>query len=398
MAALSNASRGIGSRCWNNAKRRRRCASSPSPERRSFERSNRKTRDTSMSGLSFQQAGELLKISIEKARGSHGREIFVKTFIPSFRMFSDLDRGLYFPHFFAWMGETRELLAVPILDQISQYVSTGKWSIVTNSVSLDILGERMGEDNIVQVRVWSGESAQSSVELFFEWTSLGAAGLIEKIAVGRMKTTWVEVIGHGVVKPRDFPTFYRDFINRMSPRQGEPDISAVAAEPLRDVSLGETLFKAKCGPRAVVPLASKSFESSLYDSTIVNNIYFSNYAMWMAKLREHHFWSLMPHIYISPERDGILKCITCNINYLREGMPFDTIHVTMSLKGLYEMGIELYFEFFREDPDGTRVKLAYGEHRAVWMAKNAHGRFRPASLPREIAMPLQQAANMFAHA
>lgn len=102
-----------------------------------------------MGGLSFQQADELLKISLESSAGPDGREIFVRTFIPGFRMFSDLDRTLYFPHFFNLMGETRELLALPILDRINQFVSTGKWSIVTNTASLDVLGEQMGEHNIV---------------------------------------------------------------------------------------------------------------------------------------------------------------------------------------------------------------------------------------------------------
>lgn len=244
----------------------------------------------------------------------------------------------------------------------------------------------------------SGAPVQSSVELFFEWTSLGLAGPIERIAVGRMKTTWVEVMDHGLVKPVEFPTFYRDFIDRMSPRRGEPEIVATTPEPLRHVSLGEAIFKAKHGPRAVVPLASKSFESSLYDSTIVRNIYFSNYAMWMAKIREHYFWSLAPHVYVTANSSEILKCLQCGLNYLREGMPFDTIHVTMAMKALYEKGLDLYFEFFREDPDGTRVKLAYGNHRAVWMARDAEGRFSPASLPREIARPLRQAANLLAHA
>lgn len=75
-------------------------------------------------------------------------------------------------------------------------------------------------------------------------------------------------------------------------------------------------------------------------------------------------------------------------------MPFDVIHITMALSGLYENGVELYFEFFREDADGTRTKVAYGDHRAVWMARDARGRSVAKSLPRKLAEPLQQAANV----
>ena len=132
----------------------------------------------------------------------------------------------------------------------------------------------------------------------------------------------------------------------MSPPQGLPEIVASAPEPLRNISFGEPLFKAKHGPRAVVPLASKSFETSLYELTMVNNIYFSNYAMWMAKLREDYLRSLAPQLYRSAERGAVLKCVHCSMNYLREGMPFDTIHVTMALKGLYENGLRTLFRVF----------------------------------------------------
>lgn len=158
-----------------------------------------------MAGLTFQQAGELLKVTIEDTGGPQGQEVFVNKFIPNFKIFASLDRTLYFPHFFSWMGETRELSASPVLHHISELTSTGKWGLVTNNASLEILGERMGEDNVLQVRLWAGDMhgpTGSTVELFFEWVSWGNEGPLERIAFARMKTTWVEILGHGLVRPR----------------------------------------------------------------------------------------------------------------------------------------------------------------------------------------------------
>jgi hypothetical protein len=90
----------------------------------------------------------------------------------------------------------------------------------------------------------------------------GANGPIERLAFGQLKTTWVEILGHGMVRPEPFPPFYHDFMQRMAPRHAAPTILQPMPEPFRDAPLGRTLFKAKNGPRALVPLAEKSFETS----------------------------------------------------------------------------------------------------------------------------------------
>jgi enediyne polyketide synthase len=348
-----------------------------------------------MAGLAFHEVGELLKVSIEETGGPQGQEVFVNKFIPNFKMFANLDRTLFFPHYFSWMGETRELAAAPILCKISDAVSTGKWGLVTNNATLEILGEKMGEDNVVQVRLWSGHAhgpANSTVELHFEWVSWDSQGPTERLAFARMKTTWVEVLGHGQVRPVPLPDFYAEFIDEMSPRYEAPDRLSPLPEPLRNVAVGQPLFKAKNGPRARVFLADKAFETTLYDSNLVGNLYFSNYAMWMAKLREAYFFSLAPDLFRGFGEQGVLKCLRCNIDHLREGMPFDTIYVSMSLKNLFENGADLYFEFFKQDANSQKTKLAFGDHRAVWMTQKADGQWSPDPLPEPIGNALLQAA------
>lgn len=345
-----------------------------------------------MSGLSWQEAGDLLKVTIEDTGGPQQQEVFVNKFIPNFKMFADVDRDLYYPHFFTWMGETRELSAVPVLDQINQAVSSGKYGLVTNSARLDVVGTRMGEDNIMQVRLWAGRPVQSTVELFFDWTSWEKDRPVERIAVGHQKTTWVEILGHGLVKPEPLPAFYADFLARMSPRNDAPDSLPPMPEPWRDLDLGPPLFRAKNGPRAMVPLASKLFETSQFESNLVANIYFSNYAIWLARLRESYFFPLVPEAYRSSGRRGVLKCLNCSVHHLREGMPFDAIEATMALKAVHERGLELAFEFYRRDASGETIKLAYGDQRAVWLVRDADGRAVPAPLPAAITGPLLAAA------
>jgi enediyne polyketide synthase len=188
------------------------------------------------------------------------------------------------------------------------------------------------------------------------------------------------------------PDFYADFIKKMAPRYEAPDTLSNLPEPLRNVDLGQTLMRAKNGPRAQLFLADKAFETTLYDSNLVGNLYFSNYAMWMAKLREAYFFSLAPELFRGSGEEGVLKCVRCNIDHLREGMPFDTIHVSMSLKALFDKGADLYFEFFKQEPNGQKIKLAFGDHRAVWMKQNAVGQSLPAPLPKSIRNALLQTA------
>jgi enediyne polyketide synthase len=120
--------------------------------------------------------------------------------------------------------------------------------------------------------------------------------------------------------------------------------------------------------------------------------------MWMAKLREQYFFSLVPQVYRANGRLGVLKCLSCSIHHLREGMPFDVIHVTMGLKALYENGVDLSFEFFREDAQGSNIKLAYGDHRAVWMTKDQSGRSSSRPMPQEISEPLLAATRVLSPA
>jgi hypothetical protein len=62
-------------------------------------------------------------------------------------------------------------------------------------------------------------------------------------------------------------------------------------------------------------------------------------------------------------------------------MPFDRIHVTMSLKALYEYGIILLFEYFQIGSDGSLQKLAFGQQDIAWVQRKADKQNVPQKLP-----------------
>lgn len=347
--------------------------------------------------LSFKNAARLLGVSIEDDGGPQRQEVFVNRFIPNFKAYANLDKSVYFPEFFRWMGETRELSAAPILNQLHEYTATGRWGLVTNNSTLQILGENISHHRIVRVRLWSGHlhgPSNSTQELFFEWCAQNEAGEpTERIAFARMKTTWVEILGHGLVKPAPFPEFYYDFMKNMVPRNDAPDALAPLAEPLKEMNSGDLVRQVPNGPRACIELCSRRYETHLYDSNLVGNIYFSNYAMWMAKTLDGYFQALSPELYRGIGELGTLKTLKCNIDHLREAMPYDTVVCKMFLRGLYKNSVDLYFEFYKELTGGQLEKLAFGNAHSFWI-KKLNGQALSSPLPGVFANPLRRALGL----
>jgi enediyne polyketide synthase len=234
--------------------------------------------------------------------------------------------------------------------------------------------------------MWCGKVTgkdESSVTLAFDWVSLGEDGIEERIAIGHMGFTWVEILGHGLVKPAPFPEDYRNFIESMVAKTDDPDIYIPAPEPLGDLEPGETLFVSAKGPDARPVLFEKTFETSLFDANLVGNLYFGNYSIWLGKARDFFFQSLMPDKFKGIGEQGEFRCTDCKIQHLREAMPFDEIKVKMCLSELYNDGMDLYFEFFKVNEDGSTEKLAYAEHRIVWTQPGA-GEVSTSPLPAEV--------------
>ncbi len=338
----------------------------------------------------YREVAERLLIDAEPS-GPQDQSVFVHRFIPDFKTFANLSRSIYFSHYFNWMGSAREMSSLPVLDRIRALTETGRWGLVTNWASIEVLGECRNKDRVVEARMWCGRisgSKNSSATLTFDWVSKGENGIEERIATGQMGFTWVEILDHGIVRPAEFPEYYKDFIASMVAKNDNKDSFIPAHEPYRTLGKGNQLFKVPEGPNTAVVIAQKVFETSLFDANLVGNLYFGNYSIWMGKLRDSHFFSLAPQLYRGVGEQGELTCTKSRIQHLREAMPFDDILVTMAVKSVYEQGADLQFEFYKVTPEGLSEKLAIAQHEVIWTRQGADGEKVACALPEVILTAL----------
>lgn len=338
----------------------------------------------------YRAIAERLLIDAE-AHGPQDQSVFVHRFIPDFKTFSNISRSIYFSHFFNWMGSAREMSSLPVLDKIRALTETGRWGLVTNWASIEVLGECRNKDRVVEARMWCGKisgSKNSSATLTFDWVSKGENGIEERIATGQMGFTWVEILDHGIVRPAEFPDYYKDFITSMIAKNDQRDSFIPAPEPYRQLEKGENLFRVSEGPNTAVPITKKVFETSLFDANLVGNLYFGNYSIWMGKLRDSYLYSLAPELFRGIGERGEFTCVKSRIQHLREAMPFDSILVTLSLKAVYEQAVDLQFEFYKLGSDGHKEKLATAEHQAIWTRQDKNGAKYSCQIPDEIRLSL----------
>lgn len=342
----------------------------------------------------YKGPAELLRIEAEPG-GPQDQSVFIHRFIPDFKTFANLGSGIYFSHIFNWMGLAREMSSIPVLEEIRQLTESGKWGQVTNWASIEVLGECRNEHRIVEARMWCGKlggSKNSSATLSFDWVSRGEHGVEERIARGQMGFTWVEILAHGVVQPAPLPRSYFDFIKTMEAKNELPNVYQNLQEPYRNLSPGRSIVKTSGGPRSVVPLATKTFETSTFDGNLVGNIYFGNYSIWMGRVRDSFFYRLAPRYFIKTKDIFEVICMKSRIQHLREAMPFEDILVTMGLIQLNQCGIDLHFEFYRKNQNGILEKLAIADHQCLWTHRNDGGKVKAHEWPQEILEYMLQAS------
>jgi acyl-CoA thioesterase FadM len=133
---------------------------------------------------------------------------------------------------------------------------------------------------------------------------------------------------------------------------------------LEGLDIGEALWTAD-SKEPGVPVAQKVFSTSLQDSNLVGNLYFSNYSAWQGRLRDRFLHDIAPECFDLAQVAAQPECLFFSTHHLREAMPFDSIEARMSVKAMYEGALDLWFDYYRVDMSGTREKLAVGEHRVA---------------------------------
>jgi len=325
--------------------------------------------------------------TIDITDGPQGQPLSIIRFPVTFKEASNPSRSLYFSHYFSWMGKLREIMVQPICEKLVKWFSTGKWGLVTNLAETKIYGEAKPGD-IIEAHQWLDNvtgKEESTMELCFEWHKISNSGERDLIAVSKMSTSWVAIHGHGVVEVRPFPEFGKEFVRRMLPpidsrhrtQQARP-----LEKSITTTDLGKKLFEMKAGPiKQSSLLKEKIFETSLEDANLVGNIYFSNYYKWQGRVRDLFINELAAKHLRDKGQQGELRCTFCKINHLNEAMPFARILVRMHRQAVFERGARFYFDYYRVAEDGSRQKLGFGEHHAVWHKPNEQGKWVPTKMP-----------------
>ena len=268
--------------------------------------------------------------------------------------------------------------------------------MVTNNTKMKIIGEATVHDQI-EIRFWisgHGGPANSTWELSCDFLKMMRNGHSERLAWCEQTTTWVEILGHGAVRPVPYPDFYWNVMKELLPKYDAPNFPIPSSEPLADLkkfNRDEAQYQAPSAPIIRPILYKQVIETSLENSNLVGNIYFANYYAWQGRIRDQFFYNLIPDYFRGIGEKGELLCLECWVEHLREAMPFDRIAVTLALKTWRIFSAVFHIEYFRLDPDGSRVKLAYGEHEAIWVTRNKQGEPIPTPFPKLVEDAFRQA-------
>jgi acyl-CoA thioesterase FadM len=262
-----------------------------------------------------------------------------------------------------------ELFPYLTKDQIRRALESAEYGLVTNDSSVTICNEAETLSKIV-VYAWTSDKSdynRSFLDMEFEWFKQDQDGKLTLLATSRLSTTWVKIVGHGVVKQSPLPEYVPEFFDRMRPRETQPN----TIHPGNYISIndiGSLKYESTPGPRPAIILNSKVYQTSLYDGNAVGNLYYSNYYDWQAKNIESFIHKLMPELFIARGKQGEYICLECQVNHLQEAMPFEEIEVNMYLERWFTNGFKLYFEYY--SLSGGRRKLAYGNNTLIWALRD----------------------------
>ncbi len=305
---------------------------------------------------------------------------FTHTFDTTFLDARGVGGKVYFTNIPIWMGKLRELSLKPIAAQIVTDMTSGKWAMVTNDSSLEIYNYATSFDPIVG-EIYLDESLTSFDESYFyitfKWFKLDPQNQRHLIARSHISITWVKVEGHGIVKKAPLPPYLLKYISNLPKTKSEStQCLSFKLKELATLDISQ---------RRESLLDCLEFQTSMEDSNLVGNIYYSHYYSWQARVRDKFLYQLAPELFEIAKRSGEFVCINADVNHLQEAMPFDKVEVSMYLNQLFEEGVGLYFEYHSINSHGQKKKLAYGYQKIVWcLIDNENAPISPTIMPESI--------------
>lgn len=327
--------------------------------------------------------------------GPQGQLVYEQRFQASFKDSGSISRNIYFAQYFRWIGKLRELPMESIGQRMLGDFLSGEWGMVTNAVSLRILGEAAAYDTI-QGRVWVGEVVNSSFNTYIEFCKVLPDKSLARIAIAEVKATWVRLVSYGVPSPMPFPDYLQQYLDKFAPlKPGSLDLRKPASLPLpplpaslANLDVGALINCPPAPSRYGRLLREEVFQTTLEESNVVGNVYYANYFIWQGRILDLFLYSVAPEYLRVSNARGEMVCLYTRMDFLREAMPFDRIRTRLHLASVTERGAVFKFEFFREYPDGRQEKLHVGEQEVIWVMRDADGTARTAPWPSEILQVL----------
>ncbi|NEQ80928.1 MAG: SDR family NAD(P)-dependent oxidoreductase, partial [Moorea sp. SIO2I5] len=313
--------------------------------------------------------------------GPQGQLVYEQRYQVSFKDSGSISRRVYFAQYFRWVGKIRELPMESIASEMLGDFLTGDWGMVTNAVSLRVLGEATSYD-IVQARAWVGNVVGSSFDTYIEFCKVLPDDSLERIAIAEVKATWVRLVSYGVPSPMPFPEYLQTYLERFAAQTPatldlkRPETLPLPPLPasLAQLDTGATVYQTSMEQsRYGKLLYSQVFQTTLEESNLVGNVYYGNYFIWQGRTLDLFLYSVAPEYLRVSNPCGEMVCLYTRMDYLREAMPFDQIRTVLYVQSVSECGAVFNFEFFREQPDGTSEKLHVGQQEVAWIIRKEDG-------------------------
>lgn len=323
----------------------------------------------------------------------NNQKVLAITWPISYKETSNPSQSVYFSNFFNWMGRVRDISIWPIREPLSQLLAQGKFGMVTNYAQIQNLG-KAGLNDIVKVMFWvtrKMDRANSTVDFHYDWQKMLPDGSCERIALGLLRMTWVQISQDGVAEPKPFPDFLNQFLERLCPSQYTPQI---LSEPFHDISLGQIVYQTPSTLINGIELHQEIFTTTLEDTDAIGNVNFANYGILQGRIRDSFFQSLIPKYYDRNIKKGEFQCLESQVEYLREALPFEPIQVVMSLTKIYEKGLDLTFEYFKITTKQDRQKIAIGKQKIIWLSTHRKCATQSESLPEKLSTSLRNIINI----
>ena len=310
--------------------------------------------------------------------GPQQKLLTCKKFPVVFKHGKSTSRHVNFVSYCEWIGEIREYALLPVLKQLAGVVETKEWGIATNNLTLDIKGELSAGD-IVEGRIWLGNKINDNVyELYFDFSRFISDKEVELVAKATQRISWVKILDHGHAKVNMLPLFLKEVMQKMEPRRGVLDPEPFVG--LHSINIfNHTKLIKDCENKKFI-LTELKIPTSLEESNLVGNIYFSNYSIWVGRTIDSLFYKLWPKMYTSNESNSEFVCKRFKIDHLNEAMPFDLIIVRMFLDKLYSNGLVLHSEIYLSNGK----KLAVTKTFLLWVKRDKYSVPSSSEMPEEL--------------